>query len=190
MGFCEIKNTINHPDKIVIHGSDVSWRKQRDQLVNINQYHKSLDFPLSYFGYYVGYHRLITNSRNIQCKLDSEVGAHTIGQNSNSLGICVGFDGDIEYPHPDDYILLKRQVLAWQDMYVIPNSQVYFHRHFNISKTCPGSLLGVEWLKELLRRESHSKPEEQEKKQIEILQQKISFLQRIINLYLKLKTLI
>lgn len=180
---------MNHPDKIIVHGTDVSYQKLKNQLNSVNQYHKSKGFPLSRLNYWVGYHRLITGGKNYICKYDTEEGAHTLGQNLQSLGVCVGFDGDIEYPHPDDYALLQKQVWAWQDMYSIPDSQVYFHRQFNNLKTCPGSLLGVEWLEELLRRTPRLKPEEQEEKQKEILRQKISLLQKIINLYLKIKSL-
>lgn len=179
---------MNWPNKIIIHGSDVSWRASRNQLNGINNYHRSRDFPLSRLGYYVGYHVLVTGGQLYRTKLESEEGAHTVGQNLQSLGICVGFDGDIEYPHPNDYVLLQRQVWRWQDMYAIPDDKVFYHRVFNTSKTCPGALLGVEWLKELLRREPHQKPENQEEKQKEILHQKISLLQEIIDLIIKLRT--
>ena len=181
---------MNNLDKIIIHGTDVSWQKLRDQFSSVNQFHKLRDFPLSRLGFWVGYHRLITGGKNYKCKYDSEEGAHTIGQNFTSLGVSVGFDGDIEYPHPDDYVLLQKQVWAWQDMYQIPDSQVFFHRSFNTLKTCPGSLLGVEWMAELLRRTPRLKPEEQEEKQKEILRQKISLLEKIINLYLQIKSLL
>ena len=168
----------------------MSWRRNRDQFNAVNQYHHSLDFPKSKAGYYVGYHRLITGGKNYQARIETEVGAHTKDMNSRSLGICVGFDGDIEYPHPDDYVLLKKQVQGWQDDYNILNEKVFFHRVFNTSKTCPGSLLGVEWMKELLRRTPAEKPQEQEEKQKQILLQKISILQRLVDLYIKLKQLI
>lgn len=178
---------MNHPDKIIIHCSDVSWRKSRDQLESINQYHYKQKFPLSRLGYHVGYHVLVTGGKIYHTRLETEEGAHTVGQNRQSLGICVGFDGDIEYPHPDDYALLQRQVWRWQEMYSIPDDKVVFHRDFNTSKSCPGSLLGVEWLNNLLRRTLEPKPIDQEEKQKEILMQKISLLQRIINLYLQLR---
>lgn len=183
----------NTPKWIVVHATDVSWRKAPNQLNSVNLYHKGQNYPLSRLGYYVGYHSLITAGKNTRTRLDSEEGAHTNQQvdgfsiNKQSLGVCVGFDGDVEYPAPEDYLLLKKQVQRWQEMYSIPNERVVYHRHFNKNKTCPGSLLGVEWLKELLRREPHVKPDEQEEKQVEILKQRITLLQRLISLYLKLK---
>jgi hypothetical protein len=183
---------MNKPKYIVVHCTDVSWQKLRNQLNSVNSYHKSIDFPKSQLGYFVGYHSLITGGVNYQCRRDSEVGAHTNQQengqsiNVQSLGVCVGFDGDIEYPHPDDYELLKKQVKGWQRMYSIPDEDVVFHRHFNKSKTCPGSLLGEEWLKTLLE-EPIEKPDDQEEKKKEILKQQIVILTRLIDLITKLK---
>jgi N-acetylmuramoyl-L-alanine amidase len=178
---------MNHPEKIIIHCSDVSSRKSSNQLDSINQYHKTRGFPLSRLGYYVGYHVLITGGKLYHTRLETEEGAHTVGENLRSLGICVGFDGDVEYPTPEDYILLQRQVWRWQEMYAIPDDKVFYHRAFNTSKSCPGSLLGVEWKANLLRRTPVAKPIDQDEKQKEILIQKISILQKLINLYLQLR---
>lgn len=183
---------MNYPNWIIIHGTDVSYTKLKNQLISVNGYHKSLGNVLSREGYYVGYHTLITDGVLYRTRLESEEGAHTNQQfkgqsmNKQSLGVCVGFDGDVEYPTQADYSLLKRQVKSWQGMYNIPNDRVVFHRYFNTAKTCPGSLLGKEWL-EILLADPVVKPDDQEEKQKEILMQKISILQKLINLYLKLK---
>ena len=184
---------MNKPKYIVVHSTDVSFTKNGNQFNAVNNYHQSQDFPLSRLGYYVGYHRLITGGTNYHCKHDTEIGAHTnqlengISINKQSLGVCVGFDGDVEYPRIEDYNLLQKQIWSWQDLYAISNQDVKFHRDFNTSKTCPGSLLGNEWLTNLLRRTPYSKPDDQEEKQKEILMQKISILQKIINLWLQIK---
>lgn len=179
---------MNKPKYIIIHSTDVSWTKNRDQFAAVNSYHKGENFPKSSLGYFVGYQRLITGGKNYQARLDTDMGVHTnqvengVSINLLSLGICFGGDGDIEYPHPDDYKLLQTQVWTWQDVYSIPNDRVFFHRHFNTAKTCPGSLLGDEWMKNLLTRLPVAKPTDQEVKQIAILQQQITWLQQLINL--------
>lgn len=146
----------NTPKMIIIHCSDVT-EKQWDQFQAINTYHKNdRGFPISSLGYYVGYQRLITGGKNYQCRLDTDVGAHCNQQvdglsvNFQSLGICVGFDGDIEYMSMVHYDLLKKQVKDWQKQYSIPNEKVFFHRHFALEKSCPGNLLDSEWLRNLL----------------------------------------
>jgi hypothetical protein len=128
---------MNNPKYIIIHGSDVSYRNNFDQFKAINAYHRdTMGFPQSSFGYFVGYQRLITGDKNYQCRIDTEEGAHCnakqdgISLNFQSLGICVGFDGDIEMPTAMQYALLQRQVWEWQDQWKIPNENVRFHRYY------------------------------------------------------------
>lgn len=167
--------------------------KNKDQFNAVNEYHKSEGFPLSSLGYFVGYQRMITGGKNYQARVDSEMGAHTnqvengVSINCLSLGICFGGDGDIEYPQAADYDLLQKQIWAWQDMYGIPNDRVKYHRFFNTAKTCPGSLLGDDWMKHLLDRAPIAKPADQEAKQVAILTQQISWLQQLIALMRQLK---
>lgn len=176
----------NEPKFIVIHCTDVSWRTLRDQFKSVNQYHRvDREFPVSSLGYYVGYHRLITGGKNYQARLDSDIGAHTNqvvngkSMNVQSLGICIAFDGDVELPHPDDYTLLKTQVLTWQAQYDIPNERIYFHRHFATAKTCPGTLCTDAWLKALLAPTVATKPTDQADKQVAI-QAQITTLMKLV----------
>jgi hypothetical protein len=179
----------NNPTKIIIHTSDVPYETIRDQFNSINSYHKSEGFPVSRAGIFVGYHSLITGGRNYKCKEDDEEGAHTnnvfngISMNLQSLGVCIGFDGDIEYPTVEHFKLLKEQVFTWQDKYGIPDEEVYFHRDWNKAKTCPGSLLTKEWKKALLLREAKAKPGSQCEKQEAIIAERdkeISALKKLI----------
>ena len=150
---------MNTPKYIIVHCSDVSYKTSKDQLSSINQYHRDVrEFPVSSLGMYVGYHRLITGGRNVQCRLDSDEGAHCnqkldgLTMNLQSLGVCIAFDGDVEYPSQNDAVLLRDQIWQWQDMYSIPNKNVLFHRDFAVEKTCPGKLITRSWLENLIRR--------------------------------------
>lgn len=115
---------------------------------------------MSSLGLFVGYHRLITGDKNYQCRLDTDVGAHCnqkeggVSVNFQSLGVCIGFDGDIEFPLATHYQMLQQQVWDWQDVYHIPNENIRFHRYYAYveGKTCPGSLMTDQWLKYLLHR--------------------------------------
>lgn len=149
----------NIPKFIIIHCSDVSYQRQPDQFNAINQYHRDeRRFPISSLGLYVGYHRLIDDGVNIQCRLDTDIGAHCNQQenglslNFQSLGICVSGDFDSEVMKRIDYDLLEKQIWAWQDQYKIPNENVRFHRYYAKDKTCPGLLLNAKWLSDLLKR--------------------------------------
>ncbi len=149
----------NNPKYIIIHCTDCSYKSIPDQFIACNGWHKDRSFPLSSLGYYIGYQRLITGEKNYQCRLDTDEGAHCnqqlngLSMNFQSLGICMGFDGDIEFPTPVQHDLLKKQVQEWQDQYGIPNENVYFHRHFATEKTCPGNLITDAWLAAILQRD-------------------------------------
>lgn len=142
----------NNPLYIIFHNSAVSYKSLADQFASINAYHKEEGFDLSSLGYYVGYQRLITGGKNYQCRADLEHGCHTnqivngLSMNWQSLGICIGFNGDVEMPEQIDLDLFIAQVHAWQKAYNIPNDRVLFHRQFNTLKTCPGALITQEWL--------------------------------------------
>lgn len=166
---------LNSPKYIVLHTSDVSYKKISDQFVSINRYHRDVtQFPVSTLGYYTGYHVLVTGEKVYKCRLDSDEGAHcnqgydgftvyqpenkstwpkgVLSMNFQSLSICFGGDGDIEYPTAMQYALMQKQVWDWQDKYKISNENVFFHRKFSPVKTCPGSLLNQEWLNKFLER--------------------------------------
>lgn len=169
---------MNIPKYIVIHCSDVSEKIQYNQLNSINTYHRDeRQFPLSTLGYWVGYHYLITGGEIYQCRLDSDEGAHcnqgfdgltvypagsgkALSMNLQSIGICWGGDGDLEHPSTIHYNLLQKKIWDIQDKYNIPNMNVFFHRKFSTSKTCPGSLIIDEWLKLLLTRQVYKPIEE------------------------------
>lgn len=152
---------LNTPKEIILHETDVSYTKNADQFEAVNTYHKNEGFLRSSLGYFVGYHSLITGDKNYKCKEEWEEGCHTnqlytdgVSMNLRSLGVCVGFDGDIEMMTTKQYALLQQQIWAWQEKYAIPNSGVKFHRYYNKAKTCPGSLLMQPWLDKLLERAS------------------------------------
>jgi len=151
---------MNKPTYIIIHHSAVEESKLFNQLNSINNYHRDARaFPVSSLGLHVGYHSLITGGKNYKCKKDTDDGAHCnqkvggVSINFQSLGVCVGFNGDVETMSDIHYGLLKKQIWEWQEKYKIPNEKVVFHRHFATYKSCPGSLLDDTWLEKLLTKE-------------------------------------
>lgn len=163
----------NNPKYLILHCSDVSYSTNPDQLISIDRYHRDeRGFPKSSLNFWCGYHYLITGEKEYQCRADTDEGAHCNqgydgvkvyqpgtydntkikSMNFQSIGICVGFDGDIEYPTPIQYGLLQKRIWTLQDRYGIPDCNVKFHRDFATSKTCPGSLITDQWLATLLIR--------------------------------------
>lgn len=197
---------LNTPKEILIHCSDVSYKSNSDQFKSINAYHRDVrGFPRSQAGLFVGYHRLMTGGKNYMCKEDWEEGAHCnkkfedgVSMNYRSLGVCVGFDGDIEQVPPVEYELLRKQIKDWQFKYNITNDRVKFHRDYDSGKTCPGTLIDRKWLSALLENDPQTlpaspplpeaKPVEQCDKQEAIIAKQgevISLFQRIFNLIFK-----
>ncbi len=77
-------------------------------------------------------------------------GAHTRGQNSDSLGICFIGDYDVEEP-PTEMLLvgIRRVIIPWMDVHGIPIDEIFGHRSFS-TKTCPGKLFSMEKLRQLI----------------------------------------
>ena len=131
----------NKPSKIITHHSaspntfmveDVdNWHKERWPGFTSNVFTNKRGEL-----YHVGYHFVceadgtITQTRSI-----SEEGAHTIGQNTSSIGFC--FMGNFDTQHPT-----KEQIKAWKAWYKQwgKGMQVYPHRMY-ANKSCHGSLL-------------------------------------------------
>ena len=65
-------------------------------------------------------------------------GAHTIGQNSWSLGLCFVGNYDVEEPDEDMIAEGVKIVKLWRKLYEIPRSEIRRHSEF-ANKTCPGT---------------------------------------------------
>lgn len=126
--------TINKPTTIIIHHSAVSSNKP--QFEAINRYHKSLDFPVSLFGYYVGYHFVIErDGRLIIARADKDVGAHTLkGWNKKSIGVCLAGDFNREVPTEAQLHSLRQLISDYKLPYKL-------HKELDTRRTCPGIYL-------------------------------------------------
>lgn len=133
----------NVPNKIIVHHT--ASTEQGDQFYLVNGWHKEREFPLSSLGYYVGYHYLIEKSGAIrQARADSEEGAHTIGENTSSIGVCLAGDFSIEIPtlaQIDSLGVLLAQLCA---DFKIDETQILPHRKFKDTE-CYGVTLDYSW---------------------------------------------
>ncbi len=184
---------INNPKYIVVHTSDVSSKLVYDQYESINKYHRDERlFPKSVTGSNVGYTRLYTGGKRYITKQDWEEGAHCnqcvtedgvvhppgtfpeYSMNLQSIGLCVGFDGDIEMMPEVELGLLKEDILYYMAKYNIPPERVLPHRHFNTAKTCPGSLITDDFIKSLTVKPVEVKSD--------ILEAKLTVWQKILSI--------
>jgi hypothetical protein len=70
-------------------------------------------------------------------------GAHTVGQNSTALGICLCGNFNLA-PPPDAQLLVAAKFVAmWTRIYRIPFENIFRHDFFN-QTDCPGNLFDME----------------------------------------------
>lgn len=83
-----------------------------------------------------------------------EKGAHcrADGRNHDSLGVCVVGKFDDEPPNPEIYNATLKVLRTICGLLWIDPDDVYGHREFESSKTCPGRAWDLDLLREDLRR--------------------------------------
>ncbi len=145
------------------HTADASPENQTDK---INAVHKARGFPLSNYGFYIGYHYLITREGfRLSVRPRNEMGAHDQGENFDSIGVAFMNDFNINKPNPAEEMAMAQLVdesirelnfnlLSWEP-----------HRK-NDTTDCPGKNIPENWA------------------QLCYLRYKVSWLQRIL-LWLK-----
>jgi len=140
------------PNKIIIHhsltkdGSTVSWQA-------IRKYHMGEIPGCSFTFHDIGYHfgiELINDRYEILCGLMiGQAGAHTRGQNFDSIGVCLIGNFDIEMPDPVQISMASRLISSLCGHFNIPHVRVYGHRDF-ANKSCPGKNFDLRYFRSLL----------------------------------------
>ena len=121
-------------NKIIIHCSD-SDIEAHDDISVIDKWHKERGWSG------VGYHYFIQSNGNIQVGRDiREVGAHTYGYNSDSIGICL--HGKNEFTE-SQFKMLAELIKYYKREFDI--DEVEGHYHYSDYKTCPN--FDVNWFK-------------------------------------------
>jgi len=90
----------------------------------------------------VGYHYYIRRSGLVEKGRDeNEAGAHTLGKNRKSIGVC--FEGHHDHEYWTDHQWLSFDELAAKLMnkYAIPPEGILGHRECGSPKTCPGNMI-------------------------------------------------
>ncbi|NDW10955.1 N-acetylmuramoyl-L-alanine amidase [Dysgonomonas sp. 520] len=128
-------------NKIILHCSATKEGKHFT-VADIDRWHKERNFTE------IGYHYVIYLDGTVHAGRDiSKVGAHTIGQNSNSIGICYigGLDAngkskDTRTPEQKTAMMVLINGLLGQ----FPNATVHGHNEF-AAKDCPCFNVKKEW---------------------------------------------
>lgn len=147
---------MNKPQYIIIHHSGGSETNPKEDTSHhtfaiVNEWHKKLWNFKSSLGHYIGYHYFIDkNGKVTQGRADTDEGAHTIGKNNSSLGICLAGNFDVTEPTKDQVASLKSLLASKMTKYSISLGNVVPHRHF-ANKSCYGSKLSDMWVQDLLK---------------------------------------
>ena len=179
---------MNTPKYLLVHTTDYPYFQMQDQRNACEGWHRDRGFPVSSLGSQIGYHYLFTGGKEYQCRADTDEKQDGISMNFQSIGLAVGFDGDIEPMPAIEYGLLKKRLKELQRKYNIPDKNVRFHRFWAKDKTCPGTLIGDVWLKNLLSEERiTANPCLAEEKQIQYLKQTLSWYDKLVSILFKSK---
>jgi len=127
------------PTQIAIHHSVTA--EDADPL-NINRLHKARGFSG------IGYHSVVYRAAGGDVVLgdgrdDQNIGAHTRGANSRTIGVVVAGDFSHHEPDAEQYGVLVGQCIAWCRKYNIPASAIHGHRDTPGNQTatvCPGRI--------------------------------------------------
>lgn len=144
---------------------------------------------LSSLGYAIGYHYYISKIGQIhQGRLDTDEGAHCVGMNVSSIGICLqgNFSTKGEFPTEIQKRTLKELLIELTRKYNIPPSHIVPHRHFSRTE-CYGLNLKNDWAQPLVAVELQKSDNEQE---IKLLKKQITIIEQIIRVYVKLLALL
>lgn len=151
------------PEYIVVHTAAFNGNNcDRDM---IDRWHKDRNWSG------IGYHFVILNDKH-RSKSDGTVelgrasnkaGAHALGLNSRSLGVCCIGHGDINDFTPAQYESLYQLVKQLMLEFSIPVNKVIGHRELNLladnevissryrtSKSCPGHKIDMDFIREQL----------------------------------------
>lgn len=150
----------NVPQWLIVHhtgGSDANPLQDSSNFTfaQCNTLHQNnpninLGAPSS-LGYYIGYHYYIEKDGSLhQGRLDSDEGAHCVGMNITSLGICLAGNFDATLPTQAQIDSLAKLLIQKSTKYNIPLSNIIPHRHF-ASKTCYGNKLPDTWASDLVK---------------------------------------
>ena len=144
----------NKPTHIIIHHAQF---RGKANVQIIREWHLLRDFDD------IGYHFVITGSWfDDTCQVETGrderlIGAHTLGYNSKSIGICLTGDGDhLEFTE-EQIRKLSQLVVRLMIKYDIPVKNVLGHRETFLRrinrKTCPGKLISMDEIRKHITNE-------------------------------------
>lgn len=140
----------NVPEYIIIHHTggtekDILADTSNHTFKIVDEYHKSLGWEM------IGYHYFIEKDGTLTAgRPENYHGAHTIGYNQKSIGICFAGNFDLTLPTQEQINTGRKLVTEIRNKYKIPLDKIVPHRAF-ANKTCYGMKLNDNWGRSLVQ---------------------------------------
>lgn len=101
----------------------------------------------------IGYHWLIDKKGKLhQGRSEKFIGAHVLGHNKNSIGICLIGNFDEELPTKKQIQTLIKFLKEKIKKHKIPIKNILGHKEFSdVTKTCPGKFVNMGEIRETLK---------------------------------------
>lgn len=150
---------MNKPKFLIVHhtgGTDLNPKEDTSNhtFEVVNAWHKKLWNFKSSKGHYIGYHYFIDKAGKLtNGRADTDEGAHTIGKNNSSIGICLAGNFDVTMPTKEQIETLKILLRVKMTEYGIPLENIVPHRKF-ANKSCYGTKLSDDWVANILIKET------------------------------------
>lgn len=146
-----VEKTTNFPVEIIVHhtgGTD------KNPLEDTSHHTAAIikNWHVNGLGWSdIGYHWVIEKDGKIVAgRPETKEGAHTLGENARSIGICLSGNFDATMPTEAQKKSLETLLKEVMARYDIPDSKIFPHRHFS-SKTCFGNKLPDDWARNLVK---------------------------------------
>jgi len=140
----------NVPARIIVHhtgGTD------KDPLLDTSHHTAAIikDWHVNGLGWSdIGYHWVIEKDGKIVAgRAENQEGAHTIGQNKSSIGICLSGNFDATLPTAAQEKSLAHLLEQVMQRYNIAVNEIHPHRHYS-GKSCYGNRLSDTWARDLM----------------------------------------
>lgn len=139
------------PERIIVHHSDtiddgdtLSWGPIRRYHIEVNGWRD--------IGYHCGIEKVGGSYETLIGRPWDVVGAHCLGHNINSLGLCFVGDWDAETPENERLIIGAKLIKFWLRLFNIPATEIWPHSKF-YDTLCPGRKFPLDKLIEYAKSE-------------------------------------
>lgn len=149
---------MNTPQYIIVHhtgGTDANPLADTSNHTaeQVDAWHKAKGWDGIGYNWYIEKSGLLKKGRD-----ETKTGAHTIGYNEKSIGICLAGNFDATLPTQPQIDTLKKLLIEKMVQYKISAENIVPHRKF-ATKTCYGKKLSDIWASDLTRFKTESKDE-------------------------------